>query len=126
MNTENLPQAPTPTRAEEVAQGLEELAAWLRERPALPVEVAFAKVAHVYRSDKDNRAHFLAMANQLDNFTPRRGFHKDFCLEREFAGGVHISLSCDQGVFATQPPVAHPWPEEVRALAPDADWGDAS
>jgi hypothetical protein len=116
-------QTTTPTRAEEVALGLEELAAWLRERPRLPVELAIAQVESVYASSPTaSQQRFLDLASHFDEFTPQRGLFLDYCLCRKFTGGVEISLSCAKSILGS----SGSWPEAVKALAPDADWDGAS
>ncbi len=112
-----------PTRAEEVAHGLRQLADWLEARPDMPVQFVIAQVANLW--EKRERERFLELARRFDEPTPERTGHGEYRLTRKFTGGVEITLQCDEKVLAPERPAPSPWPVEIRALAPDADWGDS-
>jgi hypothetical protein len=109
-------------RALEVAQGLRELADWLDARPDLPVTYVIGSIDYIYNIDEGARGRFLELAAEFDEPKPERSM-RDYRLKREFAGGVEIMLACEEQVLAPERPAPAPWPEEVRALAPDANWG---
>jgi hypothetical protein len=102
-------------KALQVAQGLEELAAWLREHQEFPV--AWGSVAGLeLLGGSATREEFIRLGDEM-GATVRRPYGT-LRMEREFAGGVRLHIDAGPSLFADAP-VDPPLPEELRRFAPE-------
>jgi hypothetical protein len=125
-------QTVSPTSAQEMARGLRELADWLDGHPDMPVGSAKARFgiydrvgvsAEQCAFEKGEFLRGVLLLADGPSITPTRS-NGYLTLERQFEGRVSIVIECPEALFAPRRPAPRPWPEEIRALAPDVDWGD--
>jgi hypothetical protein len=102
----------------QVARGLEELAAWLREHPDFPVWYASAAAPPVYRHEGDEgRARFVDFIETL-GVPVGRGGTNDLIAEREFSGGVTLTARADESLWDEPTPDGEkPLPAELQRFA---------
>ena len=104
-----LPQS-EPTRAEQVAQGLEELAGWLRENPDVPVLNASASCV-IASSDVAER--FAAIVRALGTVSLDNDGDTHLVVWRRFAGGVEFRAQCKRHEAMDLRPEVRPLPQVI-------------
>jgi hypothetical protein len=108
-------------KALQVAQGLEELARWLRDNPGFPVAWAFAAGDTIRGGGSaadiaEARDEFVRLGLEMAATASRH--YGNLRMEREFAGGVTLHIDASQSLFGEPPPSAEPpLPSELRRFA---------
>lgn len=103
------------TRAQTTADGLEELAAWLREHPDTPVVGGSAYLGCIYNGP-GAREKFIRRAQMIGPDLILGELVGYTVLTRKFTGGVELRLEVSRGVLRPAPPEPDPIPDEIRSL----------
>jgi hypothetical protein len=110
------------TPAHEMADGLEEIASWLRANPTVPIHYGSVSLRVTARDDEPATL-FIEIARVLaDGGTlsfDNALISGECSVRREFAGGAKLRLLAERGVLSEPPPIATPLPPEVLALIGD-------
>jgi hypothetical protein len=105
-------------KALQIARGLEEMAAWLREHPAFPVTggFAFGRQEGWHVDLEAAQAEFVRYGDEMGAHVTHPYGSADFRMEREFSGGVTLHLDASAKLFE------HPWmpplPDALERFAP--------
>jgi hypothetical protein len=110
--------APGPTSAQIAADGLEQLAAFLREHPDLPVTYAWVTCRLEQLPGEPRDMAIQRYAYHVQQLSPdvELGGYGDFQARRMF-GPVSLDVEMSRGVV-TGDPARTPWPAEVLAGVP--------
>lgn len=108
------------SRTLQIARGLEEMAAWLREHPDFPISWASGATTIRWAGDHEEqrsrlREEFVRLADELDGTASRS--YGDIEIRRTFAGDVDLTIRSNSALWDNVPSVPQPLPAELQRFA---------